>query len=424
MVKEKESKPRQKRAKKKDVERSTAGTNAEQAIANTESSKPVAPVQPAPQPLQPALPQQPIPYMPRTSSSQLVLIIIGCIAGGVLFLLAICGGVLAYSIYQRPENVVLDAITKLQSANKFSTHTEITMDYKYDAGAKDVSFKKLTLDTGMNSSPSVDANATLQMSVGGRDVSVKASALMTDDGTIYFKVQNLAEALSAFTGSKELPASAKNQLEKVSNKWVRYEINDLYKNNQRAAERARCVQNVYKRSLKDSKKRREIVSTYRKYPFVMIESIAQPQPKDGNVGYTVWIEPVTWRQFNKAFAHTAIAQDIKACNPSTHDNPSAALDDADDNYAHPAPSHSVIGRSKTKFTMWISPWSHELRALDIEGGPDAQFSLKSHTKFDFSKGVATTKPNDSEVMHADEWNKRLNEAMNISSPSVSSSDDS
>lgn len=423
MVKEKESsKPKQKRAKNKDVERSTAGTNAEQAIANTESSKPVAPAQPVPQPLQPALPQQPVPYMPRTSSSQLILVIIGCIAGGVLFLLAICGGVLAYSIYQRPENVVLDAITKLQSAKKFSTHTEITMDYKYDAGTKDISFKKLTLDTGMNSSPSVDANATLQMSIDGRDVSVKASALMTDDGTIYFKVQNLAEALNAFTGSKELPASAKNQLEKVSNKWVKYEINDLYKNNQRAAERARCVQNVYKRSLKDSKKRREIVSTYRKYPFVMIESMAQP--KDGNVGYTVWIEPVTWRQFNKAFAHTAIVQDIKACGPSTHDNPSAVLDDTDDNYAHPMSSYSVSGRSKTKFTMWISPWSHELRALDIEGGPDAQFSLKSHTKFDFSKGVATTKPNDSEVIHADEWNKRLNEAMNISSSSASSSDDS
>ena len=422
MAKEKEPKPKQKRAKKKDVERPTASTNAEQAIANTESSKPVAPVQPAPQPLQPALPQQPIPYMPRTSSSQLVLIIIGCIAGGVLFLLAICGGVLAYSIYQRPENVVLDAITKLQSANKFSTHTEITMDYKYDAGAKDVSFKKLTLDTGMNSSPSVDANATLQMSVGGRDTSVKASALMTDDGTIYFKVKNLAEALSVFTGGKELPASAKNQLEKASNKWVKYEINDLYKNNQRAAERARCVQNVYKRSLKDSKKRREIVSTYRKYPFVMIESIAQP--KDDNVGYTVWIEPVTWRQFNKAFAHTAIAQDIKACGPSTHDNSSVVPDDTDDNYANPAPSHSVLGHSKTKFTMWISPWSHELRALDIEGGSDARFSPKSHTKFDFSKGVATAKPNNSEVIHADEWNKRLNEAMNISNSSASSSGDS
>mgnify|MGYP000910081158 FL=1 len=422
MAKEKEPKPKQKRAKKKEVEQSTASTNAEQAIANAESPETAAPAQPAPQLLQPTLPQQPIPYMPRTSSSQLVLIIIGCIAGGVLFLLAICGGVLAYSIYQRPENVVLDAITKLQSANKFSTHTEITMDYKYDAGAKDISFKKLTLDTGMNSSPSVDANATLQMSVGGRDVSVKASALMTDDGTIYFKVKNLAEALSAFTGSKELPASAKNQLEKVSNKWVRYEINDLYKNNQRAAERVRCVQNVYKRSLKDSKKRREIVSTYRKYPFVMIESMAQP--KDGNVGYTVWIEPVTWRQFNKAFAHTAIAQDIKACGPSTHDNSSVVPDDTDDTYANPAPSHSVLGHSKTKFTMWISPWSHELRALDIEGGSDARFSPKSHTKFDFSKGVATTKPNDSEVIHADEWNKRLNEAMNISSSSASSSDGS
>lgn len=422
MVKEKESKPRQKRAKKKDAERPTVGANTEQAIVSVESPEIAAPAQPAPQPLQPALSQQPMSYMPRTSSSQLILIVIGCIAGGVLFLLAICGGVLAYSIYQRPENVVLDAITKLQSANKFSTRTEITMDYKYDAGTKNVSFKKLTLDTGMNSSPSVDANATLQMSVDGHDISVKASALVTDDGTIYFKVKNLAGALSAFTGSKELPASAKNQLEKASNKWVKYEINDLYKNNQRAAERARCVQNVYKRSLKDSKKRREIVSTYRKYPFVMIESMAQP--KDGNVGYMVWIEPVTWRQFNKAFAHTAIAQDIKACDPSTHDNPSAVLDDADDNYAHPMPSYSVSGRSKTKFTMWISPWSHELRALDIEGGPDAQFSLKSHTKFDFSKGVATTKPNDSEVIHADEWNKRLNEAMNISSSSASSSDDS
>lgn len=421
MVKEKESKPRQKRAKKKDAERPTVGANTEQAIVSVESPEIAAPAQSAPQPLQPALSQQPMSYMPRTSSSQLMLII-GCIAGSVLFLLAICGGVLAYSIYQRPENVVLDAITKLQSANKFSTHTEIIMDYKYDAGTKDISFKKLTLDTGMNSSPSVDANATLQMSVDGHDISVKASALMTDDGTIYFKVKNLAEALSAFTGSKELPASAKNQLEKASNKWVKYEINDLYKNNQRAAERARCVQNVYKRSLKDNKKRREIVSTYRKYPFVMIESMAQP--KDGNVGYTVWIEPVTWRQFNKAFAHTAIAQDIKACGPSTHDNSSVVPDDTDDTYAHPAPSHSVLGHSKTKFTMWISPWSHELRALDIEGGSDARFSPKSHTKFDFSKGVATAKPNDSEVIHADEWNKRLNEAMNISNSSASSSGDS
>ena len=421
MVKEKESKPRQKRAKKKDAERPTVGANTEQAIVSVESPEIAAPAQSAPQPLQPALSQQPMSYMPRTSSSQLMLII-GCIAGSVLFLLAICGGVLAYSIYQRPENVVLDAITKLQSANKFSTHTEIIMDYKYDAGTKDISFKKLTLDTGMNSSPSVDANATLQMSVDGHDISVKASALVTDDGTIYFKVKNLAGALSAFTGSKELPASAKNQLEKASNKWVKYEINDLYKNNQRAAERARCVQNVYKRSLKDNKKRREIVSTYRKYPFVMIESMAQP--KDGNVGYTVWIEPVTWRQFSKAFAHTAIAQDIKACGPSTHDNSSVVPDDTDDNYANPAPSHSVLGHSKTKFTMWISPWSHELRALDIEGGSDARFSPKSHTKFDFSKGVATTKPNDSEVIHADEWNKRLNEAMNISSSSASSSDGS
>ena len=154
----------------------------------------------------------------------------------------------------------------------------------------------------------------------------------------------------------------------------------------------------------------------------MIESMAQP--KDGNVGYTVWIEPVTWRQFNKAFAHTAIAHDIKACDPSTHDNSSVVPDDTDDTYANPAPSHSVLGHSKTKFTMWISPWSHELRALDIEGGPDTRFSLKSRTKFDFSKGVATTKPNDSEVIHADEWNKRLNEAMNISNSSASSSGDS
>ena len=141
MTKEEEPKPKQKRAKKKDVERSTAGTNAEQAIANAELPETAAPAQPVPQPLQPALPQQPMPYMPRTSSSQLILIVIGCIAGGVLFLLAICGGVLAYSIYQRPENVVLDAITKLQSAKKFSTHTEITMDYKYDAGTKNVSLK-------------------------------------------------------------------------------------------------------------------------------------------------------------------------------------------------------------------------------------------------------------------------------------------
>ena len=79
MVKEKESsKPKQKRAKKKDVERSTAGTNAEQAIANAELPETAAPAQPVPQPLQPAVPQQPMPYMPRTSSSQLILIVIAC----------------------------------------------------------------------------------------------------------------------------------------------------------------------------------------------------------------------------------------------------------------------------------------------------------------------------------------------------------
>ncbi len=57
MVKEKESKPRQKRAKKKDAERPTVGANTEQAIVSVESPEIAAPAQSAPQPLQPALSQ-------------------------------------------------------------------------------------------------------------------------------------------------------------------------------------------------------------------------------------------------------------------------------------------------------------------------------------------------------------------------------
>ena len=152
------------------------------------------------------------PAMPKKSKTGLIVALVV----GALLLLGVGGGALAYTVYQQPESVLLDAMTKLQTADKVATHTEVTSDFSYSSNGTSLTFKKLTFDMNAEASPSIDTNAEILVTFNGQDIALKASVIANEDGELYFKVENLTDTIEKTLGKMvDLPSSALAEIDKI-----------------------------------------------------------------------------------------------------------------------------------------------------------------------------------------------------------------
>ena len=399
------------------AKQSTAKSNA---VAEQPAAAPVVANQTVAQPIaQPALP----PQMAMGQRKSKVGLIIAICAAVLVVLLAIAGAT-AYAFYQKPENVLLDAVSKLPLATKVSTKTTVNSNFSYEADGVNIKFKKFTFDTGAENTPKFDANAELVLEVNGKELSLKASGLVTDNGTVYFKdniVSSIKETLSIL--HQKLPAQAEKHLKKIDGKWVKYSLADARKQDKKSANQLQCVIDAYKKYSKDDKAKHQISSVYKKHPFIIIDKEVKSQ--NGNFGYDVSVDDDKAEAFWKDFRETSFAKSVESCAPNVSSSSS-------DTYKSAKKAKS---KADATMTVWVSQWSHELRGVDVKAAnlktdsrSDKNYNVSAKTVIDFSKGSQVTVPSD--AISAEEWASAISQSFQsvaggsyLSAPTVDTDND-
>ncbi len=399
------------------AKQSTAKSNA---VAEQPAAAPVVANQTVAQPIaQPALP----PQMAMGQRKSKVGLIIAICAAVLVVLLAIAGAT-AYAFYQKPENVLLDAVSKLPLATKVSTKTTVNSNFSYEADGVKIKFKRFTFDTGAENTPKFDANAELVLEVNGKELSLKASGLVTDNGTVYFKdniVSSIKETLSIL--HQKLPAQAEKHLKKIDGKWVKYSLADARKQDKKSANQLQCVIDAYKKYSKDDKAKHQISSVYKKHPFIIIDKEVKSQ--NGNFGYDVSVDDDKAEAFWKDFRETSFAKSVESCAPNVSSSSS-------DTYKSAKKAKS---KADATMTVWVSQWSHELRGVDVkatnlktDSRSDKNYNVSAKTVIDFSKGSQVTVPSD--AISAEEWASAISQSFQsvaggsyLSAPTVDTDND-
>lgn len=379
------------------AEQSAAKSNA---VAEQPAAAPVAANQTVAQPIaQPALPPQ-MAMGQRKSKAGLII----AICAAVLVVLLAIAGATAYAFYQKPENVLLDAVSKLPLATKVSTKTTVNSNFSYEADGVKIKFKRFTFDTGAENTPKFDANAELVLEVNGKELSLKASGLVTDNGTVYFKdniVSSIKETLSIL--HQKLPAQAEKHLKKIDGKWVKYSLADARKQDKKSANQLQCVIDAYKKYSKDDKAKHQISSVYKKHPFIIIDKEVKSQ--SGNFGYDVSVDDDKAEAFWKDFRETSFAKSVESCAPNVSSSSS-------DTYKSAKKAKS---KADATMTVWVSQWSHELRGVDVkatnlktDSRSDKNYNVSAKTVIDFSKGSQVAVPGD--AISAEEWARAISQS--------------
>lgn len=379
------------------VEQSAAKSNA---VAEQPAAAPVIANQTMAQPIaQPALPPQ-MAMGQRKSKAGLII----AICAAVLVVLLAIAGATAYAFYQKPENVLLDAVSKLPLATKVSTKTTVNSNFSYEADGVKIKFKRFTFDTGAENTPKFDANAELVLEVNGKELSLKASGLVTDNGTVYFKdniVSSIKETLSIL--HQKLPAQAEKHLKKIDGKWVKYSLADARKQDKKSANQLQCVIDAYKKYSKDDKAKHQISSVYKKHPFIIIDKEVKSQ--NGNFGYDVSVDDDKAEAFWKDFRETSFAKSVESCAPNVSSSSS-------DTYKSAKKAKS---KADATMTVWVSQWSHELRGVDVkatnlktDSRSDKNYNVSAKTVIDFSKGSQVAVPGD--AISAEEWARAISQS--------------
>lgn len=399
------------------AEQSAAKSNA---VAEQPAAAPTTANQTVAQPIaQPALP----PQMAMGQRKSKVGLIIAICAVILVVLLAIAGAT-AYAFYQKPENVLLDAVSKLPLATKVSTKTTVNSNFSYEADGVKIKFKRFTFDTGAENTPKFDANAELVLEVNGKELSLKASGLVTDNGTVYFKdniVSSIKETLSIL--HQKLPAQAEKHLKKIDGKWVKYSLADARKQDKKSADQLQCAIDAYKKYSKDDKAKHQISSVYKKHPFIIIDKEVKSQ--NGNFGYDVSVDDDKAEAFWKDFRETSFAKSVESCAPNVSSSSS-------DTYKSAKKAKS---KADATMTVWVSQWSHELRGVDVkatnlktDSRSDKNYNVSAKTVIDFSKGSQVAVPSD--AISAEEWARAISQSFQsvaggsyLSAPTVDTDND-
>ena len=399
------------------AEQSAAKSNT---VAEQPAAAPVVANQTVAQPIaQPALPPQ-MAMGQRKSKAGLII----AICAAVLVVLLAIAGATAYAFYQKPENVLLDAVSKLPLATKVSTKTTVNSNFSYEADGVNIKFKKFTFDTGAENTPKFDANAELVLEVNGKELSLKASGLVTDNGTVYFKdniVSSIKETLSIL--HQKLPAQAEKHLKKIDGKWVKYSLADARKQDKKSANQLQCVIDAYKKYSKDDKAKHQISSVYKKHPFIIIDKEVKSQ--NGNFGYDVSVDDDKAEAFWKDFRETSFAKSVESCAPNVSSSSS-------DTYKSAKKAKS---KADATMTVWVSQWSHELRGVDVkatnlktDSRSDKNYNVSAKTVIDFSKGSQVAVPSD--AISAEEWARAISQSFQsvaggsyLSAPTVDTDND-
>lgn len=330
---------------------------------------------------------------PKKSKKKIVLgFVIAIVA-----LLLLGGSAMAFTIYQQPENVLLNAARNALSSKNVRAKTVITSDFVYDIDGKTLAFEKISFETGSERSPRFDTNAEISVKYDGNMITLKGDVLATESGEIYYRVSNIKDTLQKIMPPEiEISAKADEQLSKIDGMWAKYTLEELKNDLPDYGEVVQCTLDVYKKYNNDQQAIRQLADVYGVHQFVVTKG--DPISKDGNYGYVVDIDKQKAESFSKAAKDTTIVKELNACDKNDDPVIGGAPANAYDAYDELYNPNNTEG-PKTVTTVWVSKWGHVIRAVDtktigIEGEEGKTFTISSHTDVSFEQGVTTGAPSD------------------------------
>ena len=307
------------------------------------------------------------------------------------------GGAYAYTTYQKTENVLPQAIGAVLSATQLRAKTTVTSDFSYDQDGVKISSPKLVFEAGAERTPRMDNDAQLGFRYNDKDITLKASVLVTSDGTVYYKVENVKDTLKKVLGNDvSLSAKAESIIDTIDGKWAKYTIADISETSAKSGKTAQCVLDTYKKYKDDKKVSSELAEVYKQHQFLVPNG--EPTKKDDNTGYPVKFDQQIYNQFEKAADKTTVSRELRDCR---------GISNTENNSETTSEPHEPSKDDPTvEIVVWVTAFSHKLRGIDTKvtypSGPnDVPFSIVSQTEIIEGKGVTTPVP--TTAMTSKEW---------------------
>lgn len=317
------------------------------------------------------------------------------IAVGAVVLLSGSASAYYFGVYDKPENVLLDAFNNLSTAKAVQSNSVLTLNKSV---SPDLSVKDVKLNTDSVGRQSGMVDATLDMEYKGKAIALNGKAIVSlADSAAYFQANNIKQAIQAVLDAEgatsQVPAGYFDSLDTLQGQWVKVTVADIKKNNESAGKDLECAVNVLNKHSNDTNA--AMLDVYKKNPFVVIKQ--DMGVKAGDHGYVLDVDQTKAKAFGNAMKDTALYKDMQACNF--------------DNSTDMTPSTPSTGTETTTYTVWVDQWSHQLKKVEMNGTSSSageSFSYNGTMNVAYDPSVKVAAPNG--AISVDEFMKRYNAA--------------
>jgi hypothetical protein len=349
----------------------------EQVAAAEQVTQPVTPPL-STQPLEPTTTTGlPLQQPPKKSKKGLI---IGIIAA-VLVLLG-GGAVLAYSLYNKPEKVLTDALDHALQTKQGEVKGVVSIKSTENESPYDV---MITMDA-KNDQETSAIRGDVTLTQGAVSLKFAAQSVITLDGTYFVKVENvdgLTDNLFKTFGESygmetaALKKDAQPLIDKVNNKWIKItpaDVKEVSGSDSDSDKTTKCVQDVVKSIRDDSKIRNEITDAYRKNAFLAVDNKGSESINGtASFHYAVTADDKKGEAFGNALKDTTAFKKLKECDASFDSSDTSSDSSSDD--------------TKVTSDLWVSQWSHDVTRLKLHAiSKDSVADIQ----LDFSLGKKVT----------------------------------
>lgn len=312
--------------------------------------------------------------------------IIGIIVA-LLLAIIVGGSAFAYiSYYQKPQNVINDALINAVIA-KNAIYTG-KIKFAYGSGLSKIN-GVINIDSQFGTLGTQHHNAKLTLTIGPTSYSIQGDVLFDKVGDIYFRVQGLKTVVDeaknslGITSNMMLSNSIDGIVKKIDDTWFRVSTNDLNTYSKDFSKVKSCINESMDKFKNDNSAISEVAGLYKKNPYIVVK-------KDlGNYSYDVTTDTKAGKAFIINLKNTKIYKSLNTCDKNI------VINNADVN-AIPDSSTTSSTNDSTTYKITVSPWSHKIRKLDISSNSNGLVSSENMTaSYDQKINISTPKPSTS-----------------------------
>lgn len=312
---------------------------------------------------QPMSSNQPSSVTPTTKKSKAPLIM--SIVIGLLAVLGLGGGVLAYSLwYQNPEKVISDALINAVRAKSgtYSGSVEFVAD-KNSPSAYGVESVKVEFDGKSISSGGGSMGVKLNVKYQGKEYRLDGTGMVDSKKDLYVKVGGVKRLLSELASMgngkyEEFPSELRATIDRIDNKWIQIPSDEMEKYAKGYKSNSACIDDAVSKLSSDKSMSSELTKVYMDNKFVTINKTLPT--KDGAIGYDISLVEAKLESFSKAAKSTAFGKAMSKCNESTAETDDMKIDS----------SKSSLDLDKVHTEIRIGQFDHQLRSVGVKADGD------------------------------------------------------